>query len=142
MEWGYAIAIGGVQVLNLDGLPTPEIGWFHLFFLEKLIRVDLVSNAGAAPPQVPAGSYRIEFVVRLPEFFMPSGNAWLVSICRDLACSDLAATVAVAGFDFDDTPTIQSQAAEDQPEEQQGGGGLRPGAQFLLFLMAHLAVQA
>ncbi|OLQ11398.1 40S ribosomal protein S15a-4 [Symbiodinium microadriaticum] len=146
----FTLVVREPAVLNLDGLPTPEIGysapmevdiapqtlghpcktcspsWFHLFFLEKLIRVDLVSNAGAAPPQVPAGSYRIEFVAAWHSLGHERSNFGAVCKVSEWSYDTRPRPGWVLNnflieFDFDDTPTIQNQAAEGQSEEQQGG---------------------
>lgn len=37
----------------------------------------------------------------------PALKVWLLSLCRDLLCSDLIATVPVAGFKFGDAPMVQ-----------------------------------
>ncbi|CAE8629576.1 unnamed protein product [Polarella glacialis] len=95
-------------VQNLDGLPTPENGWYHLFFVERLVRIDIVESATTKPRAVPAGDYRLSFKVRLPEFWMPNVNVWLLSLCRDLSCTDLIATVPIAGFAFGDRAVLQA----------------------------------
>ncbi|CAJ1412921.1 unnamed protein product, partial [Effrenium voratum] len=125
-------------VVNLDGLPTPEVGWYHLYFLEKLVRVDLVANPGVQPPQLPAGDYRLAFKVRLPEFWMPSVNVWLLSLCRDLLCSDLIATVPVAGFKFGDAPMVQVET----PVEPGGRAGGRALSTLILVLSPIFWVQS
>lgn len=107
-------------VLNLDGLPTPEAGWYHLYFLEKLVVVDLVS-AGQEPPQIPAKDYRLSFRVRLPEFWMPSVNVWMLSLCRDLGCSDLISSVPLPGFRFGDAVDESAFPQADESVMEPGG---------------------
>eukprot|EP00913_Durusdinium_trenchii_P028684 g26900.t1 len=99
-------------VTNYDGLPTPEVSWYHLYFLEKLVRVDLVADGAEEIPQIPAKDYRLGFKVRLPEFWMPSVNVWTVSLCRDLSCSDLITSLPMAGFEFGD-PGFEQEEAHD-----------------------------
>uniref|UniRef100_A0A7S4QQF1 Uncharacterized protein n=2 Tax=Alexandrium monilatum TaxID=311494 RepID=A0A7S4QQF1_9DINO len=106
-------------VLNLDGLPTPETRWFHLLYTERLVRVDLVRSEGDQPDVIPAGDYRLSFQVRLPEFWMPNINIWVLSLCRNLRCSEIIADVAMAGFRFGDAPTLGGGEAEGS--SQQGG---------------------
>ncbi|CAK9053789.1 unnamed protein product [Durusdinium trenchii] len=120
-------------VTNYDGLPTPEVSWYHLYFLEKLVRVDLVADGAEEIPQIPAKDYRLGFkapnhqkqmflqTVRLPEFWMPSVNVWTVSLCRDLSCSDLITSLPMAGFEFGDPGFEQEEEVVDlQPGHAQG----------------------
>jgi len=109
-------------VENLDGLVTPEAGWFHMYYIERLVRIDLVKGDQEVPRIVPEGIYRFAFYVRLPEFWMPNVNVWLLSLCRDLRCTDLIATLPAAGFNFGDPPTI---AGDDGGGAQQQGAARR-----------------
>merc|ERR1712048_1124893 len=102
-----------MPVRNIDGLPTPETNWYHLYFPDRLVRVDLVSSDSAAPQVIPAGDYRLAFKVRLPEFWMPEVNIWLVSLCRNMRCTDLAATMPIAGFQLGDAAALTEVAAGD-----------------------------
>lgn len=98
-------------VENVDGLETPEAGWFHMYYIERLVRIDVVKSDQEMPRIIPQGIYRFAFYVRLPEFWMPNVNVWLLSLCRDLRCTDLIATLPAAGFNFGDEPTLADPEA-------------------------------
>jgi len=121
-------------VENLDGLPTPESGWHHLFFAERLVRIDLVRNLGEQVRVIPAGLYRLRFQVRLPEFWMPNVNVWLLSLCRDLRCTDLVSTAPVAGFNLNEEATLTIEGGDGETETQEGAASRRhhrPGSAWL-----------
>lgn len=152
-------AIGGIRALqigvpdrfelittkdlqNLDGLITPELGWFHFYQQERLIRIDIVAAGGDEKPiLIPPGEYRFVFQVKLPEFWMPNVNVWLLSLCRDRRCTDLIATLPAAGFYFGDEPNLEpiiDWGGSSDGQDKQADSGTGRSAQLLFFLSALL----
>jgi len=101
----------GVQ--NLDGIATPETGWYHLYYAQRLVRVDLVANEAQVPKVIAKGDYGFAFKVRLPEFLMPKENIWRLSLCRDLRCTDLIAVLPIAGFNLGDTTNLEATTSTE-----------------------------
>lgn len=127
----------GVQ--NLDGLPTPESGWNQLYYAERLVRVSFVRSLSEVPRAIPAGKYRLSFQVRLPEFWMPNVNIWLLSLCGDLRCTNLISTLAVKGFYLNDPATLAKEGATGALKTQGVGGlAIRRGASSKAVLFACL----
>eukprot|EP00746_Dinoflagellata_sp_MGD_P145127 gnl/MRDRNA2_/MRDRNA2_77775_c0_seq1.p1 gnl/MRDRNA2_/MRDRNA2_77775_c0~~gnl/MRDRNA2_/MRDRNA2_77775_c0_seq1.p1 ORF type:complete len:2163 (+),score=280.86 gnl/MRDRNA2_/MRDRNA2_77775_c0_seq1:891-6491(+) len=108
------------SVRNLDGLVTPEDGWFHLYFKDRLVRVDTVDTMVSTPVAIPEGTYRVAFYVYLPEFVMPRVNLWKMTLCRDLACTDQISTFPVAGFQFGDEEQIKTSAEGGNDQQTSG----------------------
>merc|ERR1712048_550506 len=115
------MGITRLPVMNLNGMTTPETGWYHLYYVERLVRIDIVDNAAAVPRVIAAGKYRFSFQVMLPEFWMPNVNVWLLSLCRDMQCTDLVATYPAPGFYFEDTPNLLDETANQEAEKESGG---------------------
>jgi hypothetical protein len=106
-----------VPVKNLDGLVTPEVNWYHLYYADRLVRIDISRTDSEAPKTIPANDYRFQFQVRIPEFWMPAVNVWLLSLCRNIKCTEILATMPIGGFDHDAKPALS-----------EGGDGLEAGA--------------
>lgn len=114
-----------MPVRNLDGLPTPETNWYHLYYADRLVRIDLVESDVVPPQRIPTGNYRLSFQVRTPEFWMPAINIWLLSLCRDMRCTDLIATMPIAGFEHGDAAVLAEDSGQTVGAGSEAGGHAR-----------------